>query len=101
MVRNSNWRDNLTLFSHDIQFNKNFDLENILGVELMRAGKTKEALVHFKQSVDMYPYDNNLSNLGVAYEELGHLNETKEYFLKAIHAKTYNTKGHKHDEATW
>jgi tetratricopeptide (TPR) repeat protein len=66
--RNFDWKDDLTLFRHDIAYaDMSAQAHNLLGVHLMqhmvtvpdsseRAGLGKEALLHFKRSQQIYPY---------------------------------------------
>jgi len=66
--RNLNWRDSLTLFSHDEKVNQSFDLENLLGVELFKVGENDQAMVHFKISTELAPtWSSNWNNLGYIY----------------------------------
>lgn len=85
-MRTFDWRNGLTLFSHDINISKNaFDLENNLGVELYRVGKFDEAKTHFKKSTELAPYWwTNWNNLGVIYEKEGDRNTARNYYQKAI-----------------
>lgn len=66
--RNFDWKDDLTLFRHDIAYaDMSAQAHNLLGVHLMqhmvtvpdsseRAGLGKEALLHFKRSQQIYPH---------------------------------------------
>lgn len=85
-IREFDWRDGLTLYSHDIAFSKNaFDLENNLGVELFRAGRIAEAKSHFENSVNLSPkWWTNWNNLGAVYEREGDLPKAESYYRKSI-----------------
>lgn len=85
-IREFDWRDGLTLYSHDIRISKNaFDLENNLGVELFRAGKISEAKTHFEKSVELSPkWWTSWNNLGAVYEREENLLKAQEYYQKAI-----------------
>ncbi len=89
--RNKNWKDGLTLYSHDIQYSKNsFDLENNYGVELFRIGQLDEAEEHFKNSIklqDKWTYPHN--NLGAVYERKGDFGKAKEKYQDAIDRADY------------
>ena len=73
--RNLNWKDDLTLFRHDISYvNQSAQAHNLLGLHIMQHSvaetdpiqKTeleKEALYHFKKSQEIYP-----SFFNVAYD---------------------------------
>lgn len=86
ITRNFDWKDGLTLYSHDVNISKDaFDLENNFGVELFRAGKLPEAEVHFRKSTQLAPYWwTNWNNLGVIVERQGNINQAKEYYQKSI-----------------
>ncbi len=54
IIRLSDWRNGLTLYSHDIKLSKNsYDAENNYGVELLRAGRLDEAKLHFKKYIGL------------------------------------------------
>lgn len=86
-----NWRDGLTLFSHDVTLSRDsFDLENNLGVELFRAGRVGEAKVHFEKSIKLepgwwFPYNN----LGAVYAREGDWQKAKEFYQKSIEIADY------------
>lgn len=86
LVRNSNWKDGLTLYSHDILISTNtFDLENNFGVELFRAGRFDEAEQHFKASTILAPnWWTNWNNLGVIEERKNNLKDAENDYQKAI-----------------
>lgn len=91
IVRNTNWKNGLTLYGHDLQNQpNNFDLENNYGVELFRIGKTEEALAHFKKSVELRPQWNiSNNNLGAVYERLGDLKNAKVYYKRSVQLSDY------------
>lgn len=86
IVRNTNWRDGLTLYGTDVQISKDsFDLENNFGVELYRAGRFEEAEARFVKSTKLAPHWwTNWNNLGALYERYGEYQKAKEYYQKAI-----------------
>lgn len=86
IIRNTNWKDGLTLYSNDINISKDaFDLENNLGVELYRAGKFDEAEIHFANSVKLAPgWWTNWNNLGAMLERKNDLTGAKKYYQKAV-----------------
>ncbi len=91
IIRNSNWRDGLSIYSHDIQISKDaFDLENNFGVELFRNGKVKESEIHFQRSTELAPYWwTNWNNLGVITEQKGDLEKALDYYQKSIDNGNY------------
>ncbi len=90
MVRNTNWSDAVTLYSHDINISDNFGIENDLGVEYSSMQKYDKALQHLYKSAEMFPYETNYYNIGFAYEQMGNGKKAKEYYYKAINAKEYS-----------
>lgn len=84
VVRNADWKDAVTLYTHDSQIHTNYDTENSFGTELIRAKNRDEALKHYKKSVELQPYELNLFNLGLWYEDEGNLVKAKEYYSQAI-----------------
>lgn len=91
ILRESNWRSGLTLFSHDVVYSQNsFDLENNLGVELFRVGKIDEAKTHFEKSINLqpgwwFPYNN----LGAVYQQEGDLTKARALYEKSIEKGNY------------
>lgn len=85
-VREFDWRNGLTLYSHDIKISQNaFDLENNLGVELFRAGDFTAAKTHFERSVALSPrWWTNWNNLGAVVEREGDLALAQAYYRRAI-----------------
>jgi len=84
IVRNSNWIDAKTLYTHDSQVLDNFDIENSLGSEYNAENNYKEALIYFKKSVALDPYEVNLFNVGSQYEKLGNIHAAENYYAMAI-----------------
>jgi tetratricopeptide (TPR) repeat protein len=96
IIRNGDWKNGLTLYSHDekiaarIYIHGNCDLENNLGVELFRAGKIEEAGNHFKKSIELQPrwtYSHN--NLGAVLEQQQNLDGALAEYEKAIAISDY------------
>ena len=69
MVRNTNWKDRLTLYTHDVVYSdESWSLETNLGLELLKVGDKYQALKHLKKSVQLEPKGwINWSNLGSYY----------------------------------
>lgn len=91
MLRNFDWKDGLSLFSHDVNISQeSFDLENNLGVELFRAKNLSEAEIHFSNSTKLAPFWwTNWNNLGVILERKGDYKTAKNYYQKAIDNGNY------------
>jgi tetratricopeptide (TPR) repeat protein len=82
-ARNFDWKDDLTLFRHDIKYvDQSAQAHNLLALHLMKEAvknqnpvqKTeliKEALVHFKSAISIYPsFFNATYDMGRVYMEL-------------------------------
>jgi len=91
IVRNADWRNGLTLFSHDIKYSKgSFNLENNIGVELFRAGKIDEAVDHFRKSIVLQSrWSVSQNNLGAILERNGDLDGALAQYKKAIEISDY------------
>ncbi len=85
------WSSPLTLYSHDVQINPGaFDLENNLGTELFRIGKTEDAKTHFAKSLALLPtWWVSANNLGASYDHQGDLETAEKYYRQAITNGTY------------
>lgn len=81
--RNLDWKDDLTLFRHDIDYvNSSAQAHNLLALHLMQHSEKeqdvlektnlqKEALVHFKKALEIYPYFFNVAyDIGRVYTSL-------------------------------
>jgi len=102
ILRNSNWHDTITLYSHDSQITDNFDIENNLGNKYLKAKDYSQAIQHFQKSIELRPFEYNLNNLGVAYVNQGNLQQAKKYFELSFRAKNYQLDiPHKHNFLSW
>jgi tetratricopeptide (TPR) repeat protein len=95
VARNSDWINAVALYSHDSKILTSYDLENNLGLEYSLNGNYKQAIFHFKKSLDLYPYDSVYLNLAGAYEKSGDLNSAKRYYFDAIQANQSTSNMHK------
>lgn len=84
-VRCYDWRDAIALYTHDSKIADNYDIENNLGGEygIFRADY-KNALIHYKKSVELFAYDGNTFNLASMYEQLGEVETAKNYFYQSL-----------------
>lgn len=90
-IRTINWKNNLSLFSNDIQYSKDsFDAQNNYGVALFRNGEIEEAKKHFEESITLSPkWWTNYSNLGVIYQREGKMEKAKNLYQTAIKNGNY------------
>jgi hypothetical protein len=84
IMRNTDWHDGITLYTHDIQLSDNYDIEMDLGAILAYNGEFTKALPHLKKSVASRPYEKNLYDLGIVYANLGNKGKAGTYLLMAI-----------------
>jgi hypothetical protein len=90
MVRNTDWRDSLTLYLHDSKINDNFAIESNIGVEYSAKGQDDIALIHYQKSIQLFPYAVNLYNTGNYYGKRGDMDTAREYYYKAIDAPAFS-----------
>jgi tetratricopeptide (TPR) repeat protein len=82
-ARNFDWKDDLTLFRHDIKYvDQSAQAHNLLGIHIMKFSLDesdpnkkieleKEALYHLKRSIEIYPYFFNTAyDVGRVYMAL-------------------------------
>ncbi len=55
IVRNANWQDSITLYTHDIQVDDDYTKEGDLGMILMDKGMKDQAYQHFEKAVELNP----------------------------------------------
>ena len=85
MVRNANWRDEVTLYSHDIKTTQgNFQLENMLGNVLLSNNHYQQAITHYKNAIKLYPNDISYSDIGAAYDQMGDKHKALYYYKKSL-----------------
>jgi tetratricopeptide (TPR) repeat protein len=84
VARNGNWKDQLTLFSHDIKtVSESAQAQNLLGIHLLissmkeqdnakKLNLVDQSVVHFKQALEIYPkFLNAAYDMGRAYTSVG------------------------------
>jgi hypothetical protein len=91
MVRNTNYADSITLFSHDVKVSDNPNLDENLAYELLLANNYQEGLFYLQKSVDIAPNASSLYDLGSLYEQSYNYSKAMYYYslsLKYV-GKTY------------
>jgi tetratricopeptide (TPR) repeat protein len=103
IVRNSNWIDPITLYTHDSKIANNYDIENSLAGELGFVGREQEAFSHYQKSVAMFPHETNLFNLGLSYEKNKDYKSAQKYYLRAYDSPNLGQVPfpHTHHEVTY
>lgn len=97
MIRNTNWYDEITLFTHDIKVHDNFDLEDLLAAAYGERHDYINALKHSRKSIEFYPYDMNYFNLALTYDLTGDVENAKKYYYTTLNAPSYSGESHKHN----
>lgn len=91
IIRNSDWKDNLSLFSKDIKFTKeSFASYNNLGVASFRNNNQQDARKYFQKSIELSPnWWTPYNNLGAIYQREGDIKRAKELYAKSIEKGNY------------
>lgn len=90
VIRNTDWKNQITLYSRDVRYTQSYSLETNLGKELYSIGKKQEALVHLQKSVELAPnYHVNWRNWAAYYYNIGDYKKAGEYYKNSIKNKTY------------
>ncbi len=97
IIRNTDWKDGITLYTHDMKISDNFDIEDNLGVEYFEQGNYHQAITHFKKSYEMFPYEVNAYNIALAYVQLGEYTNAEIYYDKSLQEKDYADTTHQHE----
>jgi tetratricopeptide (TPR) repeat protein len=96
--RNSDWKNYLTLFEHDIKYVENSaQAHNLLAIRLMKTSfgenvspvqqleYRKKAAVHFRRAIEIYPpFFNPTYDLARTYQLLGDADSAILYFKKTF-----------------
>ncbi len=95
--RNFQWKDEVTLMRHDVKYlDKSVQANNLLAFYLVeqsfknknqaeKESYLKEAIVHFKRAVELYPKaDFAWHDLGQTYLLLNNISDALPAFLKAV-----------------
>ena len=85
-VRTFDWRDQYTLYSHDVSVRgDSFNLQNGLATELMNRGDYRDAKVHIEQSIALKgDYCYSWNNLGLIDLQDKNYPKARDSFQKAI-----------------
>jgi len=80
------WRDTRTLFEHVLAVTqRNFIIQNNLGVFLAGEGKSDEAIAHYREALAVLPrYAEAHNNLGAVLAPQGHLDEAIMHFRESL-----------------
>lgn len=85
MIRNTEWKDAFTLYSHDARIAKSALIENNLGDEYFKKNDYKNAEIHFKNALIINPdLWIAINNLGILAEQKKDLKTAYSYYDKAL-----------------
>ena len=88
--RNFEWKDDLTLLSHDIKITpKNFILDNLYANALINDGQITKAKPYVESSVKEHPFYANLNNMAIIYSSEGNYKEAKKYLWRAVQGSRF------------
>lgn len=101
IVRNTNWHDLLTLYSHDISIEDNFDNEHNYAVVLVQNGRVEESIQHFLKADALNSTEFTLRDTGLAYLALDKKEKSFHYLSQALTTKSPVLLPHHHQTATY
>lgn len=101
IIRNTNWKNNLTLYSHDSKILTNGGIENDLGLEYAKLSEYDKAIAHYYNAIATIQCEDIFYNLGLAYEQKGDKENAKKYYHKAIQSKHCKLNNHNHNLNTY
>jgi Tfp pilus assembly protein PilF len=92
IIRNSNWYNGISLYAHDLQFEKNDRMENLLAADLVNAGMYQEAQIRFENLLTRNPKEPALyANLALTYEITGDFMRADQTYSKGLHVDDSGT----------
>lgn len=84
IIRNKNFKDEITLYAHDARLIDNPILEENLATDYAQKGDLELAHKHLQRSVELLPFTHNLFHLGNYYEEKGDIGKAVNYYFEAL-----------------
>ncbi len=86
MIRNTNWQNQSTILTHDIQVEKNdYLLELVYSTNLIESGQASVALPYVQKALLLYPEGwLAWNNLGAIYYTKGDIQNAKQAYLHSI-----------------
>lgn len=89
IIRNNDWKDNLTLFTSAAKTEDNYDIEENLGYEFFENKNYAQARNHYQSSVNYRPIEPNLMKLAGADLGLRDITAAKENYALAFQAQSF------------
>jgi len=86
IVRNQNWQNQSILLVHDEKTEgNNYLIELLYGNDLIKNGKNKEAILHIKKAIALYPQSSRAwTSLGSLYYSEGKIAPAKKAYIYSI-----------------
>lgn len=84
IVRNTNWSDAVTLYTHDVKIRDNGQLENYLGDIYFNQHDYQKALNSYKKAMELEPTMGVLYNIAGTYLTVNDIPDAELYYLKTI-----------------
>lgn len=85
IIRNTNWYNGLSLYSHDLQYEQNDRLENLLAGALVEAGQYTQAQKYFEELLYRNPNQPALVfNLALIYEFEGNFQNANNLYQRNL-----------------
>jgi protein O-mannosyl-transferase len=93
VIRNQDWRNNLTLYSAGVRaVPRSARAHRNLGDEYVHRGQLEDAVKEFQMAVGIYPdYQEALENYGLAEARLGHGDQATKLLRTAVSLTTKNS----------
>ena len=84
-IRNANWKNDVSLYKHDIQYLSNdYIIQLAYALELSNNGNQKEALAHILDSIRLHPVSQNWAILGFIYARSNKIKEAENSLTTAL-----------------
>ena len=94
IIRNTDWQNNITLYSHDLKISDTFQLEENLGYEYYLQNDFKKFLYYTDRSIKLLPNESNINNLALFYLSRGDIKKGQQYYREALTYDVYPKVGH-------
>ena len=85
IIRNSNWKDPSTLYTHDLKYNQDsYQIEYALGDFFLRQKKFNEAEQHLNNAVGLFPSTRTFNPLGSLYLKTSRFEEAVKAYESSL-----------------
>jgi tetratricopeptide (TPR) repeat protein len=94
IIRNTDWQNNITLYSHDLKVLDDAQLEQNLGYEYYLQNDFEKFLYYTNRSIRLLPNESNINNLAIFYLSRGDIKKGQQYYREALTYNVYPKVGH-------